>query len=309
MKRNKLQSVVIAFAGVLALASCANDDNQENSPRAIQFTGGIGEQAVATPQGRASEATWNTDDAIGIFMVDHGQTSIAENAVNKQFTTGGNGTFTPVRGDEIYFPVDGTHKVDFIAYYPYKAGVVLDGNIEVNTVDQAKQAAFDLLWAKANNDGAGYNKETPVTIPLAFEHKLAKLTMNCKAAANVGISSLNGMTVVVKGMKTKTSFTVKDGTLGTPETKADMIARKITTAETYLASHDAIILPCSDSSGEATVEFTVNNETYTWNVGEVEFTAGNAYVYEVILSRTGVKVTGTIEPWKTIPKEYPVYAE
>lgn len=309
MKRNKLQSMVITFAGVLALASCANDDNQENSPRAIQFTGGIGEQAVATPQGRASEATWGNDDAIGIFMVAHGQTSIAENAVNKQFTTGGNGTFTPVPGDEIYFPVDGTHKVDFIAYYPYKAGVVLDGNIDVNTADQSKQATFDLLWAKADNNGAGYNKETPATVPLAFEHKLAKLAMNCKTDPNVGVSSLDGMTVVVKGMNTKTTFTVKDGTLGTSATAADMTARKIATADGYLASLDAIILPGSYQAGVVTVEFTLNNETYTWNVGAAEFTAGNAYVYEVILSRTGVKVTGTIKPWNTIDKVDSVYAE
>ena len=308
MKRNKLQSLAMTFAGVLALASCSNDDIQGDGTRAIQFTGGIGTQAVATPQGRAAGTTWNNADAIGIFMVTHGQTGIAENAANKRFTTDGSSTFTPVSGNEIYFPVDGSHKVDFIAYYPHKASVILDGSFEISIANQSDQPSFDLLWAKANNNDAGYNKETSATVPLAFEHKLAKLTMNCKADASVGVESLEGMTVVVKGMYTKTKFTVKDGTLGTSTTIADMSARKITAADGFQASCDAIILPGSYVAGNVTVEFTVNSETYTWNVGKVEFIAGNAYVYEVILSRTGVKATGTIKPWNTVERG-PVYTE
>lgn len=309
MKNNKLQSLIFALAGILALTSCSNDDKRENNPQAIRFTGGIGIQSEIIPLGRASGATWNNDDAIGIFMVDHGQTEIAENAANRQFTTDGSGSFTPVAGDEIYFPMDASRKVDFIAYYPHEAGVTLDSEIGISTADQSVPSSFDLLWAKADNDDAGYDKENPDAIPLTFDHKLARLTMNCKADAGVGATSLDGMTVVVRGMNTKTTFAVKDGTLGTPAIVADIATREIAPADGFLFSCDAIILPCSYAKGTVKVEFTINGEVYTWDMEQVDFTAGYDHVYEVILYRTGVKATGTINPWNSVVNDNPVYAK
>ena len=309
MKKNNLRSLTLAFAGVLALVSCSNDDNGENNPRAIRFTGGIGIQSEIIPQGRASGATWNNDDAIGIFMVDHGQTGIAESAANRKFTTDGSGSFTPVAGNEIYFPMDASRKVDFIAYYPHQADVTLDSEIEISTADQSVPSSFDLLWAKADNSDAGYDKENPDAIPLTFDHKLAKITMNCKADVSVGGTSLEGMTVVVRGMKTKTMFAVKDGTLGTPETVADIAMREVATADGFQFSCDAIILPCSYAAGDVEVEFKLNGEVYTWDMEQVDFTAGNDHVYEVILYRTGVKATGTINPWISVVNDKPVYAK
>lgn len=284
----------------VAFTSCnANDDSNENEIRAVRFTAGIGK--VATPQGspetRAAGTTWGSGDAIGIFMVANGSTTVVENAANKQYTATGINAFTAAAGNEIYYPMDGS-KVDFIAYYPYNSSNTTLSSIDVTIGDQTVQSAFDLLWAKADNAGAGYDKVSHATASVAmeFSHKLAKIVMNTTADASVG-TALTGMTVKIKGMNTQNTFDLATGQLGaTPETVADIIPHAVTDGSVY----DAIIMPGSYGAGTVTVEFTVGGEIFTWNVGAMSFDGGNEYTYDVKLTRTGVRVTGTITPWTPV---------
>lgn len=313
MKTKKtLSSVAIAAACVLALASCnQSDDITPDGPQPIRFSAAIGEQAVATPQTRAAGTYWHTNDAIGIFMVKNKETAIAGTyAGNKKFTTERASRFLPESGHEIYFPLNADDHVDFIAYYPYKDvnGLNMESEIDLSTVDQTKQREFDMMWGNADNAGQGYNKNFADNIPLGFVHRLARLTMNCKAMPNTGLADLDGATVTIKGMNTTTTFAVKDGAIGTAATVADMTARKSAHPIGYLATYDAIIVPATYATNEVKVEFTVHGETYTWKMDPTVFESGNDYVYDVTLTLTGVTATGNISPWNTI-NEAPVYAE
>lgn len=314
MKTKKtLSSVAIAAAAVLALASCnQSDDITPNGPQAIRFTAGIGEQAVATPQSRAAGTEWGSYDAIGVFMVKNKETSVASTyAANKKFTIEKSNVFMPVSGNEIYYPLEESKLVDFIAYYPYTAteGLNMDSKIDVSTADQSKQPKFDIMWAKENNTGHGYNKLFEGNIPLVFNHRLARITMNCKFDASTAITDFDSNSkVTIKGMNTATTFAVKDGALGAAETVADIVARKSSTTSGYKGTYDAIIVPAKYGANTVTVEFYVNNETYTWDMDDTEFKSGNDYVYEVIITRMGVKATGTITPWITKDQDK-VYAE
>lgn len=313
MKTKKtLSSVAIAFAAVLALGSCnQSDDIQADGPRSIQFTANIGEQMAVASQTRAAGTNWNQDDAIGVFMVKNKETSIASTyAGNKKFTTSIGNLFMPLPGYEIYYPLDENNRVDFIAYYPYTDGLNMDSKIDVSTADQSKQPEFDMLWAKADNSGQGYGKNYGDNIPLTFNHRLARLTMNIKAAANTALADLDGMVVTIKGMNTATTFAVKDGAIGTATTKTNFTARKTTTPISggYLATYDAIIVPATYADSDITVEFSVYGLTFTWNMGGVEFTSGNDYVYDVLLTLTGVKTMATINQWNT-KTQGTVYAE
>ena len=317
MKMLRFFPATIALATTLALASCnANDDAQPSGPHPIQFTAGIGQPVVANPDTRAAGTMWNDGDAIGVFMVDHGTTTIAENAANKKFTIGSAGSvFNPILGSEIYYPMSNS-AVDFIAYYPYQTSATLDAPLAVSTTDQSAQSTFDMLWAQADNTGAdntatGYTKDADADtpIPLVFAHRLAKLTMNCTAEANTGYTSLDDAIVTIHGMNTATTFSVKDGSLGTPSTVADITPRRATTPTTgALATFDAVIIPANYGANQLTVTFTIGSETYTWDVNPVEFESGKEYIYEVILTRTGVQATGTITKWETVTQG-PVYAD
>lgn len=305
-----------ALASAVCLVSCSNDDEMNvNNDGQARFTAAIGNEAVvATPGTRASGTTWGPNDDIGIFMVNHGTENIAEKCSNRQFrTTPGNGNFSPVMGQEIYYPMDNS-AVDFISYYPYTDGAALDipFPVTIGTAQtDATQPGFDLMWAKATNDGGkGYHKEPNTTVAFTFGHCLSKLTMNCTLDASVGAANLDGAKVTIHGMNTVSTFDLKTGKQnGTPESPADITPRKlaIPTAN-FDATYDAIILPTGYSAGAVTVDFEINSEIYTWNVKAMTFEAGNEYIYEVKITRTGVKATGTIVEWNPVPQG-PVYAE
>lgn len=285
-----------ALAGAMVFTSCnVEDEIQENT--AVLFTAGI-DQAAAVGGMRASGTAWSGGDAIGIFMMD-GATPIAS---NRQYTTVGNGTFTPATGSELYYPTDDS-PVNFIAYYPYMDGAALDTPIDITIGDQSQQPSFDLLWTMADNGGAGYSKASHETTPVAltFDHKLAKLVMNCKADASVS-ASLDGMTVTIKGMNTKNTFNLQTGAFGVAGTEAAISPNKWDSpVATYAATYDAIILPGSYADGDVTVEFTLasTGDIFIWDVGATSFDGANEYTYAVTLTRMGVQVTGTINSWTT----------
>jgi hypothetical protein len=302
---SKSNFLAVAIICAATFTSCGvNDDIRDETNQAVHFSASIDNQAVANAPGtRAAGTVWG-NDAIGIFMVANGTTTIAENAVNKQYTTAGTSAFTAVSGDEIYYPMDGS-KVDFIAYYPYASGKTLGSSISVDVSGAqtaSSQADIDLLWAKANGTGgSGYDKVTHATTPvaLAFNHKLAKMVINCKAETNTGIVAANftTATVVINGMNTRTSLTLADGTLSAATGSGVINPNKIATAANFLASYDAIIVPAQYGVAVVRVVFTVNGEPYTWTLNAETFASGNEYTYEVTLTRTGVQVTGTIKPW------------
>ncbi|MDR2815990.1 MAG: fimbrillin family protein [Proteiniphilum sp.] len=301
VKKGKILVLGAALVYAAMFTSCnMNDDIQDetNPPQAVCFSAGIAGQAVqnGAPGTRAAGDAWAANDAIGIFMVGNGTTTIAENAANKQYTTAGTSAFTAVPGDEIYYPMDGS-AVSFIAYYPWKTGNTLTGNISVDVSgaqDATKQAAIDLLWS---DNAKNFSKASTGNVALEFKHKLSKIVMNCTADASVG-APLTGMSVTIKGMNTKNTLKPEDGSLGTANTPAAITPRTITNGSKY----DAIVLPGSYAADGVTVEFTVGSDTFTWKLpaAAAKFEAGNEYTYEVTLKRTGITVTGTINPWITV---------
>lgn len=319
MKSKKIILILSALAAALCLNSCDKNEEVTNANDGpVRFTAGIGREAVATPQSRASGTTWHKDDAIGIFMLKHGPTTdIAESAENRKFTTTtGNGTFTPVIGQEIYYPMNNSY-VDFIAYYPHRDGATLTTAIPVEIATaqtDASQPKFDLMWAKATNadpatptvPGPGYTKNgATAPVKFTFGHCLAKLTMNCTVDLNVGASTLLAdATVTIHGMNTKGNFDLKTGDpTGTLAEVKDITPRQLATpTDGFHGTYDAIILPGTYADNKLTVDFTLAGETYTWNVDGITFNPGHEYIYKVTITRTGVKAEGTIAPWQTIEK-------
>ena len=120
--------IFMAVAGMLALSSCSNDDNDvqntQNAPRQMTFTAGFGDEAQtrAALDGSTKEVSFETGDDISI---------LSANNTNTRFTTtedGASATFT------------GTATADskFYAVYPYTPNLTLSGTtisgVEIPTV-------------------------------------------------------------------------------------------------------------------------------------------------------------------------------
>lgn len=152
--------IFMAVAGLLALSSCSNDDNDElivnNTPRQMTFTAGYSSDAAQT---RATldgtKVKFDGGDAISILSTHTG---------NAEFTTslGANidayAQFTgmAVYGDENYYAV-----------YPYTSGLSLSDATINGIVIPANQ--WNANWASGNS---GWDKDAPVAWAKAESNKL-----------------------------------------------------------------------------------------------------------------------------------------
>lgn len=100
----------------------------------------------------------------------------------------------------------------------------------------------------------------------------------------------------------RNTFNLASGVLGTADTPADIETRRITAAQGYGASYDAIVMPFSYNGNAVSVEFTVDGDAFVWTIDKAEdakFEAGNEYTYDVTVTRHKVSVSATIKPWVT----------
>ncbi len=281
------------------LASCnAEEAMQENNREAVTFASGI----VVTPQSRVSidnntgNSVWAQGDPIGIYMLNHGSATIAENASNVKYTAASAGTSTAFSstGTIVYYPVSGN--VDFIAYHPHSAAVA-NFVYPVNVGIQASQTAIDLMWAKADNSGAGYNKTNRSSaVNFTFGHQLAKLVMNVSKDASV-TADLSAMTVSINGMNTTANFDLRDTGGLSAASNMQVITPCIVTAG---SEYEAILLPVAALGGTHTVTFTVGTEVYTWTMADNianGLQAGKIYTFDIVLKKHAVAVSGDITRW------------
>lgn len=282
----------------LALAACSDNENEpadraDGQPVPVEFRASVG-----VTETRAIDQVWSAADAIGIFMVKAGQSfvpeQISEGAENLRYVVdvAAAGTFKP-GGTTIYYPMDNS-EVDFYAYSPQgsvtKEEVATNYLYAVNVATQTNQEALDLLYS---NDVKG-KKKTDKTITLGFKHQLCKVILTVEPGAGVSADEMNGLKVKVNAQNTTAHFDLTAGALKDDAAKAaDITLFKQTDAYIY----EAILLP--DAATTRTFEFDLNNGRdvpFIWNMGKA-LTAGSKYTYTVRLNRSGVEVSGQIDPW------------
>lgn len=285
MKKNNL---LFAILGVMLLASCKSEidcpENPLSTVNQVRFNSTIGEMSNT----RASGTTWDTGDAIGIYALNAGQTlsdqAIYDGKANIKHTTTGDGVFAAAT-EAITFPESGN--LDFVAYYPYQT-TVTGYAYPVNVANQSVPAAIDVLYS---NNAKGANKSnTPVS--LVFKHMLSQLVLS--VSAGDGVSSLDGLTAKVDGLKIDGSMNLVNGVV-TIGTTTGVLTPTATVSGTS-ATVSAIIVPGQDLKS-AKVSFTLNGKVYEWTPAEQALESGKKYTYLLKLSTTGVV---TVQPEATI---------
>jgi len=290
MKSNKIFSLLLL--GAVAFGSCNSEDEPLTNPLSgenqVKFQASIG-ASVTT---RAAGTTWNAGDAIGVYALNAGQKlpdGVYDSKSNIKYTTpteAEQGVFTAAT-EGITFPETGN--LDFIAYYPYRES--LANNVyAIDVADQSKPAAIDLLFS--NN---AVNQSEPA-VALQFKHQLAMLVLN--VSAGDGVTSLDGLTVSIEGLKTDGTFNLADGSITTGTTVKTITP--VVAASGKTATVAAILVPGQDLK-DTKISFKVGGQTYEWTPDAQAVETGKKYTYPSIqLSTTGVTVvqpSATIVDW------------
>ena len=276
-----------------AMVSCNTEDTASttaNGKVAVQFTGGI---SVNT---RAAGQAWADGDKIGIFMIEAGKTLsvdvIKEGVDNVCYQTSGSSTFSPISGGKtIFFPIDGD--VDFYSYYPHTT--VSDYKVALNVADQTSQEAIDFMYAQTK----GCHKSIP-QVELKFNHMLSNLVLNVQPGNGLTEDDLNKLKVTIKDQNTTATFNLADGVISGEGNPANIQMKTVKVGKKY----EAILLPTKSTTRE--IEFDLDNghdAPFVWTMA-TDLKGGNLYNYTTVkLTRTGVKLSGTIKPWNEVKND------
>ncbi len=156
--------IFIAVAGMLALSSCSNDDNEQavpNAPRQKTFTAGFDNDAKTLATLLDKTASFNASDQISI---------LSANNANTAFTTSSGGS-------EAFFSGTATNDSEFYAVYPYTSGLTLGGDVIEGAVIPTDQ--WNPKWGKGE-DGC-WDPSAPIAYAtttnksLTFHHACAIL--------------------------------------------------------------------------------------------------------------------------------------
>lgn len=294
MKKNR-QYIFMATA-LLLLAACGNDNEgaaPENDGRvALQVTSDIHVQP------RAYNDTWESGDAIGIYMLN-GETTEAENYKYTTEEIGTSGTFKADAAKTIYFPINGDSR-DFAAYYPYRETIAND-IYPVDVTTQTSQKAIDLMGAVKVT---GKNKNEPA-VAFEFQHKLVKLALSIQPdGTSLTAADMEGLKVEITNQPVKGTYDVVKGggvivtTPVAPDKAVDI--ELLTNADGTAA--EGIVLPNTSTEGMY-LRFTLKgiDTPFTWEIHSAEkskqFQAGSKYVYTITIGKTGIAVTSTVKDW------------
>lgn len=293
--RLSILSLPVFAAVTLALAGC----NQESNTPEKEYDSRVPVRVSSNIEvSRAVNATWEEDDAIGIFMLKSDAVDTYSNV--EYITPETNGAFAPA-DQVIYLPVDGTGR-DFVAYYPYQSNMT-DGIYSIDLTNQADQSAIDFMTSDkangANSTVTGIDKTSP-EVNFRFHHRLSKLRLSIQTGAGFAgdNSELAGMTVKLTNQQTIGTYNVLTGDAVTITLGSNTI-ELLTAANGQSA--EAIVFPNNDYNNMQFEFHIPGHEPYKWSLSDSEnatnFEEGKSYIYNITINKTGVSVSSTIENW------------
>lgn len=173
----------MAVAGMLALSSCSNDDNDQNAqkaPRQMTFTAGFGDGATTRATLSGTSVTFDNPDYISI---------LSANNTNTKFTTTTGGASADFSGSAV-------NDSKFYALYPYTDGLTLSGDVIQNVVIPSHQNCMFTTW----DPEAAIAYATTTGSSLQFHNACALLKITNDSGDETDISiSLHGPSVYPTG--------------------------------------------------------------------------------------------------------------
>ena len=268
------------FLSFLLLTSCNEDEFGNNSDipdTSDEITFEIG----FAPQTRVSTGAdfinaWENGDAIGLFAVRHngsgGTLAASDNYIHNVKLTFNGTDWMPET--PLYYP--GADKLDFYAYYPYRATAINPTAIVFNV--QPDQ------YASTDFKSSDFMLSTPLTditkgetVNLSFNHKLALLQV--KVSNQTGTAINNNFRVTLSAVTPQITANLSDGSITSSGTPAGITLYPFD-ATTYIYR---AIVPAAASS-QRTMEFRQESPTiYNIYTGTFALPTAGATELEITL--------------------------
>jgi hypothetical protein len=223
------------------------------------------------------QSVWEAEDAIGISAYISETSSIYSNYINRKYQTDDSGFFVPSTNDNVILRPLAGEKVDFVAYYPYKAGT--SDKYAIDLSDQSSQKAIDILYSNNVKNRTSVSGDSE----FVFNHILSKIIIYPKPGNGIVEEDLQGMSVAIDNIYDNAELDLRDGSLDIFGTKSTIVAK--TSRDGDISR--AIVLP-GTSGAELTINL-VNGNIYRAKFPEGQLLkGGTCYYYNVEINRTDI---------------------
>lgn len=266
----------------------------------------INKERTATT--RATDAAWQTGDAIGLVLFEATTaTPVEGKTAYKYKTLDEMGNFSASNAENTAYYSPQGEEADVLAFYPYQE-IGTDLMVPVGTADQTALSRIDLMVA---GKSTGHSATKP-DVSLAFSHKLVKLAITVDREASATDVDLNGATVVLQGTATQARWSLTEEKLIADEaSKTDINLPVIydatapgpaSAAATLpgLLSGTAIVLPTAADAGVKLIITTASGRVF-----DAPLSAGTALVAGTVntlcvhLRQTEATISATVTDWTT----------
>ena len=284
---------VFATAGIAAVVFSAC--NKVETPATTDSL--VAAKVLAGIQTKASGATWDPTDAIGITTSGN-EKKDGKEYVNIKYTNNGTGTFS---GESIYF--QNTGDVTFTAYYPWAGnegtqpgtGGVIGANTGAANQSGVAQKQIDFMWAQTKA-----NVATPTvsfTGAYAFTQKMSMLTLTFVKGDDVLLADLSQYKL--GGITLDGQFNTIEGTAAAVGTQGDLtIGLSSVTEGTSYKAGSLILFPQTITGGKIALEVTLNSQVYKADLSLAALAAGKNHTFNITVKKTGITTAAAeIKDW------------
>lgn len=274
----KTKSLLILIPSVLLSFSCKNTNAPETPKIPIN---------IATSVTRVTDNTFDTNDAVGLYVVNQPNTlaQSGNHADNVKFTY--NGTQW-VAANQIYW-LDAVTPADFYVYYPYSTSASVTNHSFSVQQDQSTEAGY-----KASEFLYGNKKDvSPTSDPVLItaKHLMSCIRIELKAGTGWTEAELADASVTITGLNTSTSINLTDGstfgTSGTADIKPLSLGERV---------YKALVVPQVVTDKEL-IKITIGDYDYALKTS-VTLSSGKQHKCTITVNRTSEGINIGIDPWE-----------
>ena len=296
---------VAAACCVFAFAACTDDDVDDGTTLPdgkypMAFTAGVDGLAATRA---TTDNTWAGNEEVAVWM---------GSGAPKKYTPAAGGTSVTLQAatGEKPFYWESTSNINVSAWYlgtGYAATLPTTWSVKATQSGDGYQQS-DFLYAPAKS--IAFNPQTETDNSLTFYHQTAKVIINIRKEGILTDASKITSVIIGNNIALKGTYTAPtgNGTTGTwtPTTdgKGTITPKTLTnpntvsfgsgsTAETALASYEALVIPQTVTTGENFIGITVDGTNYWYKaeIGSNELKAGYVHTYNITVKGEKLEVT------------------
>lgn len=281
---------ILFIATAIALTSCGETGGEEPTPTPTPSTS----KTEIKITSRASDASFDNSDAIGVFMVYDGSFQSTGNYLNNAKYINNNGVWSSTSS---FYWRDQTSTADFYGYYPYASNISDATNysfgVSSNQSVEANYKSSDFLWGVAKAQ-----KPSTSTVSLTLDHLMSKVLINVAAGDGFDETELrqNGVEIVLHNAKTQSKINLATGSVSVTGSTADIKPLKQSDLSAIL------LLPPQSISGDI-IEVIYKNDSYKLNK---TFTceSGKQYTCTITMTKTQGGINVGIGAWDVVDGDF-----